>query len=144
MGLAFHFNVDNRHLYACKALKKAQRLQMSAAVLFDREDDLALFDRTLWSFDQSSFIPHAPFGSRDLKYGAFALAMVGQSISKTDLLILLTHEAPANISALVNTFDKIIDIVPSSGEELIEGRKRFVAYKKAGIVPNTIDRSANT
>ncbi len=142
MGLAFHFNVENRHLYACRALKKAQRLQMSAAVLFDRQDDLNSFDRTLWCFDQGSFIPHARLGSKDLKHGAFALAMDGESVPKVDLLILLTHDAPGNISDLVGAFDKIIDIVPREGDEYLEGRKRYVAYKKAGIEPKAYDRAS--
>ncbi|WP_303273912.1 DNA polymerase III subunit chi, partial [Turicimonas muris] len=57
--LAIHTNVVNRERYACLVLKKAQRLGMKAAVFFDNENDMDQLDNLLWTFEPSSFIPHA-------------------------------------------------------------------------------------
>ena len=61
--LAFHTGIPDRQLYACRALKKAQRLGMSACVLVETEGDLRSFDERLWAFDNTSFIPHGPPGN---------------------------------------------------------------------------------
>ena len=138
--LAIHTNVANREKYACLVLKKAQRLGMKAAVLFDDENYMDQMDNLLWTFEPSSFIPHAIARTAGAVGTAYLLSDNPEYINSGDLLVLLTHNAPSSILDLMHRFPRIIDIVPKEGPGLINGRKRFVAYKKFGITPTIHNR----
>ena len=133
--LAIHTNVVNRERYACLVLKKAQRLGMKAAVFFDNENDMDQLDNLLWTFEPSSFIPHAIARTAGATGNAYLLSDNPEHIGSGDLLVLLTHNVPPAIHDLMQRFPKVIDIVPKEDPGLTEGRRRFVAYKRHGITP---------
>lgn len=137
--LAFHTGIPDRQLYACRALKKAQRLGMSACVLVETEEDLYSFDERLWSFDNTSFIPHGAAGSAEIRHGAFVIGRRPSELPAADLLVMLTHNAPGNMQDLMKRFSKIIDVVASSGVELEEGRNRYRSYKNQGLQPKVVN-----
>lgn len=138
--LAIHTNVANRAKYACLVLKKAQRLGMKAAVLFDNEYDMDQMDNLLWTFEPSSFIPHAIAQTAGATDKAYLLSDNPELLGTGDILVLLTHDAPPFIKKLMERFPRVIDIVPKEEPGLTEGRRRFVFYKKSGITPTIHNR----
>lgn len=138
--LAFHTGIEDRFKYACLAMRKAQKLKMSAAVLLETEDDLRRFDNALWSFESTAFIPHGVPGSEDMQRGGVALSTAPEQLPSSDLLVLLSHGAPRNMKALLERFPKIIDVVGKNDPELTEGRRRYVEYKRQGIEPAVVKR----
>ena len=122
--LAFHTGVENRFKYACLAMRKAQRLNISACVLLETDDELRRFDNMLWAFEPTSFIPHGRPNTPDMQRGGVALS---------------THRRSGPNSG-PERFPKIIDIVGRDDPELTEGRHRYVAYKRQGIEPTVVKR----
>ena len=125
--LAFHTGVENRFKYACLAMRKAQRLNVSACNM-------------LWAFEPTSFIPHGRPNTLDMQRGGVALSTHAADLPNAELLVLLTHGAPIDTKALMERFPKIIDIVGRDDPELTEGRHRYVAYKRQGIEPTVVKR----
>jgi DNA polymerase III subunit chi len=138
--LAFHTGVENRFKYACLAMRKAQRLNISACVLLETDDELRRFDNMLWAFEPTSFIPHGRPNTPDMQRGGVALSTHAAELPDAELLVLLTHGAPIDTKALMERFPTIIDIVGRDDPELTEGRHRYVAYKRQGIEPTVVKR----
>lgn len=141
--LAIHVYVDNPSVYVCRILLKAQKAGMRAAVLFDDAAAMKTFDDFAWSADPGSFIPHAVAGTAGAVRGAALLSENVSDLTGCDLLVLSCRRARGDIRSILENFPKVIDIVGISEEALNEGRTRFVAYKKAGIVPTVHDRAAS-
>ena len=131
---------ENRFKYACLAMRKAQRLNVSACVLLETDDELRRFDNMLWAFEPTSFIPHGRPNTLDMQRGGVALSTHAADLPDAELLVLLTHGAPIDTKALMERFPKIIDIVGRDDPELTEGRHRYVAYKRQGIEPTVVKR----
>lgn len=89
--LAFHTGVENRFKYACLAMRKAQRLNVSACVLLETDDELRRFDNMLWAFEPTSFIPHGRPNTLDMQRGGVALSTHAADLPDAELLVLLTH-----------------------------------------------------
>lgn len=133
--LSIHTNVTQPMLHACKVLNKAHQIGMRVAVLFDNEITMDAFDRTLWTFNDACFIPHATVDSPGAKRSKILLSTHAEKLVGAEILLLMCTTAPHNIDQLYNDFPKIIDIVGANDPFLTEGRKRFVVYRKAGITP---------
>ncbi len=133
--LAIHTNVANREKYACLVLKKAQRLGLKVAVLFDDENLMDDFDNLLWTFEPSAFIPHAIAGTAGAVGNAYILSSNPNLLGNAEMLVLLTNRPTPAINDLMQKYPKMIDIVPQQDPGLTDGRKRFVAYRKYGITP---------
>jgi len=142
--LAIHTHVPDPFLYQCLILKKAHRLGISVALLFDNQQDCDLLDELLWTFDKQSFIPHAQTHSPGFQKGAYQLAMNPAELQPAQMLVLATRNVPQNILQLLEQFPKVIDIVGTNDPFLTLGRERWKAYRRVGIQPVIHDRSKNT
>lgn len=142
--LAIHTHVPEPFLYQCLILKKAYRLGISVALLFDNQEDCNYLDELLWTFDKQSFIPHAQTRSAGFQRGAYQLAMNPSELQPTQMLVLATRRVPQNILQLLEHFPKVIDIVGTNDPFLTLGRERWRVYRRFGIQPVIHDRSKQT
>jgi DNA polymerase-3 subunit chi len=133
--LAIHTNVEDPFRYGCLILKKADKLGMRTCVLFDTPEDLDRFDELLWTFDDYEFIAHAKHGEFEDPLSPHHLSLGLGQLKPADMLVLLSHHPYTKIGQLLEKYPKVIDIVARDDPLLTEGRRRFVAYRNAGITP---------
>lgn len=137
----FHYHVANRSLYACKLVKKVTAMKMSVALYSSNEEFLKMVYDDLWRFEDMTFIPHAWV---DSEYARDTIVLFTTDLAKlksSDVLILLDDNVPENWKASFERFDRIVDIVGTSEEELQSSRARFRLYKASGVTLKAYDRS---
>jgi DNA polymerase III subunit chi len=129
--IAFHFNVADRLLYACRLLRKARASGAQVAVIATPEV-LGELDQRLWSFSATEFIPHCRPGHSP-----------GALVSRSVLLV----ESPADClhhGVLVNLgtqtpiefekFERLIEVVTEDSDERLAARVRWKHYAERGYV----------
>lgn len=135
--VAFHFNVPERYLYACRWVRKAVR-EANKVIVLGESDSLTRFDQLLWTFDPMSFIPHIR---------VLALEEMDDEALLLNPVILLeqlpTQQPAALASARILNFSpavaepvlqygQITEIVSSESDDRLQARTRWQAYKNAG------------
>jgi DNA polymerase III subunit chi len=130
----FHTGVNSLTEFACRLLRKVQRSGARAWVTASASV-LSELDRTLWTFEERDFVPHARvLGSapallaRTPLWLADAVAAAGLPAAPR-LLVNLGAAAPTDLS----TLDRLIEIVSVDVDDAQRGRERWRAYKAAGL-----------
>jgi DNA polymerase-3 subunit chi len=138
----FHFNVEHRLHYACRVVRRV-RAAGRRVLLYARDADrLARLDAALWTFSALDFVPHvyadSPLAARTPVLLASALDRAGDC----PVIINLDDEVPPELPSLRGRVERLIEIVPRDDDERLRARRRFRAYRDAGLQPQSYDRSA--
>jgi DNA polymerase-3 subunit chi len=132
----FYRYAEDKHLYACRLAAKASR---STRVVVYSPDPATLerFDKTLWSFQATGFVPHCNARSPLAAETPIVLADSGEELPHHDVLLNLADEWPPFFA----TFTRLLEIVGTDEADKELGRARYVFYKKRGydIRVNDID-----
>ncbi len=130
--VSFHFNVPDRTDYTCRLVRKAVRTG-AAVVLAGPADAIAHFDRALWSFEETEFLPHRVLEPGEAVNPRLAptrvwLAEDARTAACHEVLINLGSEPAPGFES----FDRLIEVV--SGEEADRGaaRQRWKHYVDRG------------
>jgi len=128
----FHSGVAAPLHFACRLLRKAYR-QGAKVVVTAPASTLQALDRELWTFEPQEFVPHLRLKPGQLLDAALRLTP-----------IWLCEDAPPNPcpKVLVNlgaeppgggeSFERIIEIVSTEGEDRQRARTRWRAYEARG------------
>ena len=138
--ITFYFNVPDRLNYACRLLRKALRsagdnANKGVAVLAPSAM-LSRFDRALWSFDATEFIPHllmpnsVNVGGVDEKQRRTPVWLVEQAerAAHLDLLLHLGDEPAVGFES----FQRMVEVVSADPQERDAARLRWKHYKARG------------
>jgi DNA polymerase III subunit chi len=126
----FHTNVDDPVAFACRLLRKAYRSGARAWVTAP-EPLLSELDRSLWTFDERDFVPHARVPGAAVAILACTPLWLAPQVTHTvlpeapRLLVNVGAAAPVDFSSL----DRLIEIVSMDADEAQAGRERWRAYK---------------
>lgn len=137
----FHYNVMRRTIYACKLVKKVTGLGLTAALWSRDEAFLKTVYDDLWRFEDMAFIAHAWAGSPTQSESSVVFSTDIASLTGRDVLVLLDDNVPDNWREVFDGFDRVVDIVGKSPEELTASRARYRLYKASGVPLKTYDRS---
>ncbi len=136
--VSFHFNMPDRTLYLCRLLRKAAAQGAKVAVT-GPSAALRELDETLWSFSPTDFIPHCNIDS-DLAVRELSPIVLGGEPSQA-----LHHDVLLNLDAQVPTgferFERVIEVVGPSEQDVIDSRQRWKYYKQRGYALVRHDRS---
>tara|TARA_B100000686_G_C16232836_1_gene685751 strand:- start:124 stop:555 length:432 start_codon:yes stop_codon:yes gene_type:complete len=117
---------------ACRVTEKAYQAGHRIYLRCQNEDQANQMDALLWTFSQSSFVPHQ-------------LSTSGRS----DALVTIGHARPSNKDAQVvvsladapvtdfDEFARVAEIVGGESAQRDSGRKRFRFYRDQGLDPVT-------
>ena len=119
---------------ACQLCEKAQDGKQKIAILCADEAMRAQLDTLLWTFRASSFIPHAPFGSREAADVAVVLLVPPERISGVDVFINLSAQEQPDVPRACR---RIFEIVIPREDILASTRARFARYRERGFQPQT-------
>ena len=124
----FHYNVMRRTIYACKLVKKVTGLGLTAALWSRDEAFLKTVYDDLWRFEDMAFIAHAWAGSPTQSESSVVFSTDIASLTGRDVLVLLDDNVPDNWREVFDGFDRVVDIVGKSPEELTASRARYRLY----------------
>ena len=128
----FHSGVDTPVHFACRLLRKAWRQGVEVLVTAPSAT-LATLDRELWTFEAQEFVPHLRVRPGQAVDAALRRTPIwlcdGEPPSPCPkVLVNLGAELPEGGAP----FERIIEIVPSDGEERERARVRWRAYESRG------------
>ncbi|HTH73701.1 MAG TPA: DNA polymerase III subunit chi [Trinickia sp.] len=127
----FHTNVGDALLYACRLARKAYQAGQSLVVVGD-PGRLRTFDEQLWTFSPLDFLPHCMADS--------ALAERTPIVLTTDLAHAPHHRILLNLAPAVPAqfarFERLLEVVGNSEDELVAGRERYRFYRDRGYPLN--------
>lgn len=133
----FHFNTPDRLAYACRLLRKAVRKGAGVAVIGPAAalDD---FDRLLWTFEDTEFVPH-------LRLPQHAAAPPARQ-QATPIWLVDDVQQAVHLPVLVNlgdeavngfeTFHRLIEIVSRDETARDAARVRWRHYLSRGYAIN--------
>lgn len=133
----FHTNVGDALLYACRLARKAYQAGQPLVVLAD-PGRLHAFDERLWTFSQLDFLPHCLADSALAARTPIVLAADLQRVPHHQILLNLAPAVPAQFAR----FERLLEIVGTSEDELAAGRERFRFYRDRGY-PLTIHKQGD-
>ncbi len=129
----FHTGIADPLGFACRLLRKASRSGVRVWVTAPPET-LAALDRALWTFEERDFVPHVRVPGAAAEVAArtpiwLAAAVQADAAAAPRVLVNLGAAAPADLGAL----DRLVEIVGADPDEAEGGRRRWRAYKAAGL-----------
>jgi DNA polymerase-3 subunit chi len=112
--------------FSCSIANKAFAQGNSVYIMTADQEQAAKLDDLLWTFQDTSFLPHAQLHAGD---APVLIGWPGVTAPATDVLINLTDNVPEQI----NSFDRIIEIVADTPPGREQGRARYKQYREQGF-----------
>jgi DNA polymerase-3 subunit chi len=126
--VSFHFNVADRAQYICRLARKASRQGVSV-VLGGPPAALAHFDRALWTFDETEFLPHAVWRADAQAPGVSVwLAQDPAQCPYREVLVNLGREPPAGFER----YARLLEVVSCDADDRAAARARWKHYAGLG------------
>ncbi|MGH8209633.1 MAG: DNA polymerase III subunit chi [Steroidobacteraceae bacterium] len=119
---------------ACKLAEKAYLASQSVLVWHTDPAELRSLDDMLWTFSDSSFVPHDVLPSSGARGDIPVLLSPGvmpSANANTDIIINLAAELPACLSQT----RRVVEIIDGDDARRRAGRARFKAYRELGVQP---------
>ena len=131
----FYTGVADKLGFTCRLVRKVLRQGQRVAVT-GSADQLAQLDALLWRFEADEFVPHWRVRS------GMALPAL---VSRTPVVLVddwhdgghgevLINLGPAPVAA-IDAFDRLLEVVATSPDEVQQGRLRWRAYINSGVKP---------
>ncbi|WMD18011.1 DNA polymerase III subunit chi [Achromobacter seleniivolatilans] len=143
----FAFGAPDRLRMACQVVRKRVLAGQRLVVYCKDGSRLAAFDRMLWAFDDTSFVPHvlandplAPETPVVLTAGnpqQAAQAAQAQAGQPALWLLNLDSDCPPSF----DTFERVLEIVSDDPDDKQAARQRWRVYQTAGHTPLSHDLS---
>ena len=143
----FAFGAPDRLRTACQVVRKRYLAGQRLVVYCKDGSRLAAFDRMLWAFDDTSFVPHVlandPLAAEtpviltagDPQQAAAAAGQGGQP--QPSWLLNLDSDCPPGFEA----FERLLEIVSDDAEDKQAARQRWRTNLTAGHTPQSHDLS---
>ena len=131
----FYSNAASRLLVACQLTAKAFSQGMRVLVFAPDDAVARSFDRQLWTFQATGFVPHCMAGDR---LSAETPVLITSTIADTEhdeLLMNLGEDCPPAFGR----FRRLVEIVGNEEPERLAGRNRWRHYRDRGYEVNHVD-----
>jgi DNA polymerase-3 subunit chi len=124
-----HADSDQRDAFACRLAEKAW--QQGYRIYIRTVDAAATqrLDERLWTFRESSFVPHAPVSEADDE----PVVIGDQRPPAADVEINLGDDIDPDWRA----YERVAELVTHEPSDRQRARERFRTYREAGIEPAT-------
>lgn len=114
---------------ACRLVAKAVRKRLIVMVYIPDESTIEEFDKLLWAFSSTDFIPHCRADDRLSGMTSVILSRTEDAkLQHDDLLVNLGMDSPSFFSR----FRRLIEIAGTTPEEMRSARKRYRFYQDRG------------
>jgi DNA polymerase-3 subunit chi len=124
----FYRYAGDKQRLACRLAAKAYAKPSKLVVYSPDKQVLASFDKALWEFQATGFVPHCFADSPLAAETPVILATSGDALPHHDVLLNLGDEWPPFFSS----FERLLEIVAGDEADKERARARYSFYKKRG------------
>ncbi|HXZ48092.1 MAG TPA: DNA polymerase III subunit chi [Usitatibacter sp.] len=137
----FYHYADDKLRFACRLAAKAYDQASRVVVYAPDPKVLGDFDKALWTFQSTRFVPHCFAGTGLAPETPVILASSGENLPHHDVLLNLADEWPPFFAS----FERLLEIVASDEDDKARARGRYAFYRKRGydIRVNAIEGTEN-
>ncbi|MCD6055127.1 MAG: holC [Gammaproteobacteria bacterium] len=118
----------SRFQIACRLAQAAFQKKQRLYIHCDNESEVQYMDDLLWTFKDTSFIPHAVIGSDTTAHLPIAVGTLENRPAQYDQLLNLS----AKIPPFYANFDRTLEIVPAQGDLRQIMREHYRDYQQQG------------
>src|SRR5690606_39016978 len=139
----FAFGANDRLRAACQVVRKRYQAGQRLVVYCANGSRLSAFDRLLWAFDDTSFIPHVLASDPLAASTPVILTAAPPVTARPDAdgeswLMNLDDDCPPGYEA----FDRVLEIVSADAADRQAARQRWRVYQSAGYALHGHDVAA--
>jgi DNA polymerase-3 subunit chi len=124
----FYRYAEDKVGFACRLASKVYEKPSRLVVYSPDRSRLADFDRQLWTFQATRFVPHCFVDSPAASETPVILATSGDALPHHDVLLNLSDEWPPFFA----TFERLLEIVGADEDDKVRARSRHAFYKERG------------
>ena len=124
----FYRYAEDKLRFACRLAARAYDARAKVVVWSPDRAVLDTFDRTLWGYQPTRFVPHVPLESPLAGETPVILAPSGESLPHHEVLLNLGDEWPPFFAS----FDRVLEIVGTDEADKERARARYAFYKQRG------------
>jgi DNA polymerase-3 subunit chi len=124
----FYHYADDKLRFACRLAAKAYEQASRLVVYTPDARVLGEFDKALWTFQSTRFVPHALAGTSIAAETPVILASSEANLPHHDVLLNLADEWPPFFSS----FERLLEIVTHDDVDKALARERYAFYRKRG------------
>ena len=137
----FYRYAEDKLRFACRLAARALERESRLVAYSPDREALERFDKALWTFQATSFVPHCFAGSALAAETPIVLAQSEAELPHHDVLLNLGDDWPPFFAS----FERLLEIVSSDEADKELARARYVFYKKRGydIQINAIEGERN-
>ncbi len=126
---------DGKMRFTCRLGHKIYTLGKSVYIHVASENQAQLLDELMWTFDESSFLPHLRHSGYAESHGDEPQAPITigheppPNTLSADVLISLLESVPV----YADRFDRVAELVDNNPQDKQSARKRFRTYRERGF-----------
>lgn len=124
----FYRYAEDKVRLACRLAARAYEAQAKVVVWSPEPSVLETFDKALWSFQATRFVPHVALESPLAAETPVILARSGESLPHHEVLLNLGDEWPPFFAS----FDRVLEIVGTDEADKERARARYAFYTQRG------------
>ena len=124
----FYHYAEDKQRFACRLATTAFERSSRLVVYSPDRAALESFDRALWTFQATKFVPHCFAGAEIAAETPVVLTTDGENLPHHDVLLNLGDEWPPFFSS----FERLLEIVTVAEEDKQKARGRFSFYRQRG------------
>ncbi|HUQ27141.1 MAG TPA: DNA polymerase III subunit chi [Usitatibacter sp.] len=124
----FYRYAEDKVRFACRLAAKAHSQSTRLIVYSPQREVLADFDKSLWTFQATGFVPHCFVDAPIADETPVILATSGDALPHHDVLLNLGDDWPPFFAS----FERVLEIVANDEADKQRARDRWSFYKKRG------------
>ena len=124
----FYRYAEDKLRFACRLAAKAHSQNTRLVVYANERRILEEFDRSLWTFQATGFVPHCFVDAPMADETPVILATSGDALPHHDVLLNLSDEWPPFFAS----FERLLEVVGADDTDKEKARERYSFYKKRG------------
>jgi DNA polymerase-3 subunit chi len=128
----FYHYAEDKLRYACRLAATVAERDSRLVVFAPDEGVCSAFDRLLWTFQSTRFVPHCRATDPNAGQTPVILARSDEALPHHDVLLNLGDDWPPFFAS----FERLLEIVGTDEEDKVRARGRFVFYRKRGYEIN--------
>ncbi len=121
---------------ACRIAEKAYLASQTVLVWHTERGELERLDELLWTFADTSFVPHEWLGAA-APAGAEAPVLLGTAPPNAPVDVLINLDLSAEPPPFLAEVARVAEIIDGEPSRRDAGRARFKAYRQRGLSPDT-------
>lgn len=122
-------SLESAYAFVCRLIDKAYQQHHRIYLNTNSNEEANLLDDMLWTFRDTSFIPHARIGiTVDHEVPPVQIGFDQHPHGQEDILVNITTTVPF----FFNHFKRVIEIVPQDQKSKEYAREKYRTYKEKG------------